>query len=519
MANLTMTVNVNASSSLTTGSPEETFFPSGEEPDALVKNVALPLPYSQSVRHGFSCEDWPLHRRQAWLKRINHLLATRTEILLADLHTAPFDASDNEHLVTQVIPLAEAIAFLSANLPRFLRPKHVGRYGRPAWLAGVSSTLERRPHGLILVLAASNFPLYLAGVQTVQALAAGNRVLLKPAPGAEQVLKRLQDWMYEAGLPAGALTLLDSNPAAGEHAIEQGVDLVVLTGSQATGKKVMHGCAEHLTPLIAELSGCDAVVVAPGANLDRAARCIAYGLSLNGGAACCSPRRLFVHNALLPEFESKLAPLLSKSRAIVREPKLLAQWSEIAADCQQKGAIPLGKGLQEDGALFPQVWKNAHPDLLLFRSDAFLPVAGIASFTSLEEARELLHDCPYHLGASLFGPEAQMRSWAASLRVGNVLVNDLIVPSADPRLPFPAWGGSGFGVTRGEEGLLAMTRIQCITRRSGDWLPHILPQPVQAGELFRGYLLYAFASAWRTRWWGLLRLIRAALGPTVKEAP
>src|SRR5690606_29010790 len=139
-----------------------------------------------------------------------------------------------------------------------------------------------------------------------QALAAGNAVIVKPAEGCEPLLRRFAACVFSAGVPAQLLQILDSSVAAGQAAMEAGVDKVFLTGSAATGRAVLAQLSQRLTPATMELSGCDAVFVTDRADLTRVARCLAYALRLNGGATCIAPRRVFVS----PTHEERLCQLL-----------------------------------------------------------------------------------------------------------------------------------------------------------------------------------------------------------------
>ena len=183
--------------------------------------------------------------------------------------------SQAEALSSEVLPLLDGIQWLEREASRILAPRRESARGRPQWMFGLEVEVRRVPLGRVLILGPGNYPLFLPGIQALQALVAGNQVLLKPQVGCEEPLRRLA-----ALLPTDRLQLLPSSPEAGRQAIADGVDLVVLTGSAQSGRAVMALCAEHVTPLIAELSGADAIVVGPGADLSLVARAAAWSASL-----------------------------------------------------------------------------------------------------------------------------------------------------------------------------------------------------------------------------------------------
>ena len=218
-------------------------------------------------------------------------------------------ASDT--LVAEVLPLAEAARFLERQAQRLLAPRSLGRHGRPVWLVGVESEIRREPCGVVLILAPANYPLFLPGVQILQALTAGNAVCAKPAPGRAAPLVAFASLLQRAGLPEGLLTVLEESHATGEAACKAEFDRIVLTGSAATGVRVLQAAADRVTPCTMELSGDDPVFILPGADLTLAASAIAYGTRLNNGETCIAPRRIFVPAEIAPTFEQMLAVKIS----------------------------------------------------------------------------------------------------------------------------------------------------------------------------------------------------------------
>jgi acyl-CoA reductase-like NAD-dependent aldehyde dehydrogenase len=390
----------------------------------------------------------PLRDRLRIVRAVRHGIAARSAGLVraAGRGTARPEA---EILSSEIVPLADACRFLERQAPRLLATRRLGAEGRPAWLAGVEAEVRREPLGLILVIAPSNYPLFLPGVQTLQALAAGNAVLWKPGQGGAAAAAGFAAILDEAGLPAGLLSILPEEPEAARRAIAAGVDKVLLTGSAATGREVLAGLAHHLVPAVAELSGEDPLFVLPGADLDRVARALRFGRTLNQGETCIAPRRLFAHRSLAPALEARLAVL------------------------------------------------------------ALDPPIPVSLFSTLAEALAEAGRSPYALGASIFGPEAAAVALAAGVRAGVVVINDLIVPTADPRLPFGGRGESGFGVTRGAEGLLELTALKVVAARRGRRLFHLEDPHPRDADLFRAYLALTHAAGPRARLRGAVDLARA----------
>ncbi len=357
-----------------------------------------------------------------------------------------------DSLTTEIVPLAEACRFLELQAASILASKRLSNGGRPFWLRRVQIDVHREPHGVALIIGPSNYPLFLAATQALQALVAGNAVLLKPGRGATKVLGAFWSRLADAGLPDGLFTLLAEEVEAATTALRSGVDLVALTGSIDSGKAVLREAAEHVIPAIVELSGQDPVFVRADADLDKAVSAIAFGAELNGGDTCIAPRRIFVDSAVAEEFRRK----------------------------------------------FDQ-------------GNANLSSISVMTVKSDEEAVYLASQSLYALGATIFGEEHAARKFAKQIRAGVVVINDMVVPTADPRVSFGGRGWSGFGSTRGAEGLLQMTTPKVVVVQRAKRLRHLESPPANSEALFLAYLEAKHRSGGQRRWKGWQTLIKQVL--------
>jgi acyl-CoA reductase-like NAD-dependent aldehyde dehydrogenase len=456
--------------------------------------------------------EWAALPVRARLKAVRGLrgrLATDAKALIATLADRP-GRSAPESIAAELLPLADACRFLEREAQALLAPRRLGRRGRPAWLFGHEAEIWREPLGVVLVIAPSNYPLLLPGVQLLQALASGNAVLIKPAPGCSAPIALLLDMMRDDGLPRGLCELLGEGVEDAQQALRAGVDHVVLTGSADTGRAVLAELAPRLTTATMELSGCDAVFVLPDADLDTVADALAFGLRLNAGASCIAPRRVFVTGADAPGLEQRLESRLAALDPAPIPERTRHQLRQLFADAKRRGArFVQARPAPDDRLLAPIALFAVDPDLALLRADVFAPVLTVVQVKDMDEAIRLDRLCPYGLGASIFGPAKAAWALAREVDAGSVTINDLIVPTADPRLPFGGRKASGFGVTRGAEGLLALTRLKTVSLRRGAFRPHYAPPEQAQLEAGLGYLRVAQAPGWRERARGLKPLLRA----------
>jgi acyl-CoA reductase-like NAD-dependent aldehyde dehydrogenase len=448
----------------------------------------------------------PLSTRVHCVRRFRDILARDAHELIC-CFSQELERTAADSLVAEIIPLAEAARFLQRSADELLRVREISHRGRPLWLRKVEIQLRREPLGIVLVIGPLNYPLFLPGVQALQALVAGNAVWIKPGRGGWPVASALRAIAVEAGIPPQVIVVLDEHVENARQALRTGVDKIVLTGSGPSGISVLRDAAEQITPAIVELSGCDAVFVRGDADIDKAVRAVVFGLMLNGGATCIAPRRIFVHRSVAERFERAFAeqvkalpPVRVSSSAASLAKRLIQEALLLGAE------LPHPFEGKSPDAFYPVLILKARPGMEMMRSDIFAPVTAVMRVDSDDEAIEAAAMCPYALGATIFGEEAASRKFAERVSAGVVVVNDMIVPTADPRLPFGGAHRSGFGKTRGAEGLLEMTHLKAIVVQRGKRLRHLEPAHPHAEDLFLAFLTANHRRKWIHRLHGWQRL-------------
>jgi acyl-CoA reductase-like NAD-dependent aldehyde dehydrogenase len=444
------------------------------------------------------------------LRKARHLLALQAEKISAAI-SPELARTKADTLTTELLPLLDACRYLEQNAAKILRPRKLGRQGRPLWLGSVQAEIHREPLGRVLIIGPSNFPLFLPGTQALQALAAGDTVTWKPGAGGAAVAEIFAQALHEAGLPAGALSITDESVDAAQQALANAPDKVFFTGSSHSAQSILGILAGTTTPAVVELSGADAIIVTPGADLKLVARAVAFGLRLNGGAVCMSPRRLFAPTATM----NLLRPLLQAALQDVPAVRLNAATSErlrsMVVEAVDAGAELIGtlsNGRQ--GALLID---RAKPAMAITRSDIFAPVISLLEVESMLHVPEAYAQCDYALTLSIFcGPNemSKARVVARKLKAGTVLVNDVIAPTADPRVPFGGRGASGYGVTRGAEGLLEMTAVKTLLIRRRGAMRHLDATTDADLPMFAALIGTLHGGRWSQRWGSLRTLISSA---------
>lgn len=444
-----------------------------------------------SERHGSDWAGTGLRDRLDWVRRFRRLIvaniAPLAELMHSEVHK-PFD----EAVTADIAPLLAACRWHERHAESVIASRTAK--GTPIWLRYSRATLTRAPLGRVGIIATWNYPVQLLGIQLLQALVAGNDVVVKPSERSAKSQAMLLDLAEQAGLPARVLSRRDATRDAGRRMIlEDHLDHVVFTGSTRTGREIARLAAERLTPTTLELSGNDSAIVLEDADPLRAAASIWFAVRVNGGQTCMAPRRALVHRAVYERFLAAVAPLVAGA-----QPRRLIDGSaaqrcfELCRSAVAAGGRSLSGVLEppRDGVIRPMAIVDCPLESELMEGDHFGPVLAVASFDKLPEALAVHHrgNLPgpaQHLACSVYTRDtARAQGLAGQLGASFVTINDSVIPQSHPNTSIAGRGPSGWGASRGEEGLLAMTRPVMVTRSGRLFRPPTdPPTPAQARRL------------------------------------
>ncbi|MBO1769261.1 aldehyde dehydrogenase family protein [Agrococcus sp. TF02-05] len=338
------------------------------------------------------------------------------------------------------------------------------------------AVIEHRPLGVVLAVEPWNFPVWQVLRGGAGILLAGNAQALKPAHTTVGSAEHLERLWSEAGLPAGAFSVLNIASEQTHRLIaDDRVAAVTLTGGGAAGAAVAESAGRHLKRVTLELGGNDALIVMPDADLAAAAQAAVDSRYANTGQVCIATKRIILHQQIAEEF---LAEFLPRVRSLVvgdpMEPATqigpLAR-ADIRDDVVDQierslegGATLLLGGTQSDHGrnyVEPTVLGDVRPGVVAFDEEIFGPVVAVVVAESAEEAVALANRSPWGLSASLWTADsAAARAIAAQLEVGSVFVNKGTV--SDVRVPIGGVKASGFGRELAEHGVKEFTNPQTV---------------------------------------------------------
>jgi len=398
-----------------------------------------------------------------------------------------------EALLTEVLPCLDLLDYYLRKAPEILAPEAI----KHRLLLTTRSTIYHEPYGVVGVITPWNYPYFLTAGISLGALFAGNAVLNKPSEFTPLVGIEVEKLFRDAGLPPALYQCLPGYGQTGAALVEAGCDKVSFTGSVATGRKVAAACGERLIPVALELGGKDPAIVMDDADMERAVKSITWGAFTNSGQVCASVERVFVHDRVAKEFTQRLVEATRNLRqgpddgyeVDVGSMVCRMQYEKVAAqveEAKKQGAKVLtgGEGRPGEGdkaGYFypPTVLSETTPEMDVHHEETFGPVVTVVPVPGEEDAVRLANESRYGLTASLWTRDATRADrMAGRLHFGSVFVNDTLVPSGAAEVP---WGGvkdSGFGKTRGPQGLREMTRVKHVSherfhlRDTPTWYPY-----------------------------------------------
>jgi acyl-CoA reductase-like NAD-dependent aldehyde dehydrogenase len=393
----------------------------------------------------------PAHERARLLRAAADIVAARADTLAREITQATGKVISHTRRETRRVPwtLRAAASAAEALLPASPPPD-----GIPGG-EGVIALLARHPVGIVAAITPFNAPLNLVAHKVAPALAAGNCVVVKPAPQAPAPALRLAEILTEAGFPPGAVNVIPGGRDTGAALLgDPRVDLVSFTGGTAAGREIR--AAAGLRPVLLELGGNSANLVCADADIPLALReCLAGGFS-NNGQSCNSVQRILVHRDLHDQFAEALAiqaaglrlgdpmddrtdigPLIHQSAAVRVE--------EAIAEAVAKGATLHTGGTRHGAVIAPAVLSHVGHDLPLYCGEVFAPVVLVEAFDTLDQAIEVANSTPFALQAAVFTKSlATAARCFRELRSGSVIVNRSSNFRLD-QLPYGGIGDSGIG--------------------------------------------------------------------------
>ena len=436
------------------------------------------------IRAAYAAEPHStLEKRLERIGRVEAMLRANEEKLCkavaADFgHRHPIETQ-----LAEFSQIYQACRYTKKRLKEWLKPVPLET---PAYLSSSTAWMKAQPKGIVGVMSPWNYPILLALAPTIAALAAGNRVWLKPSERSSRTSGFLASLIQEYfHFTEFNVTTGDANTAADFAALP--FDHLFFSGSTAVGKKVMRAAADNLVPITLELGGKSPALVDASANLCDAASSIVYGKLLNCGQTCIAPDYVLVgeqqHDALLAELIGAAQVQFSKAEMLTGpiDPEQTARWHFLVEDAIAHGATatPLLKSSTESGRVFePVALSNVNPKSAVMQEEIFgpiLPIVTVADGTTSMIDFINAGSSPTPLALYWFGKnKVNLNRVIADTRSGGITVNDVLLHAACDGIPFGGIGASGMGAYHGKAGFDAFSHYKSVLQVRGlfglNWL-------------------------------------------------
>jgi coniferyl-aldehyde dehydrogenase len=404
------------------------------------------------------------------LDKLERALLTKKHDLAKAVSMDYGNRSKHETLAGEIMIVVNEIKHVRTHLHEWMEtePREVSWMFLPG-----RAEVVMQPVGVVGIVSPWNYPIQLSMGPLVGALAAGNRVMLKPSELASDTGDALKALIAET-FASDHVTVVTGGPDVAEAFTRLPFDHLVFTGSPRLGKIVMKAAAENLVPVTLELGGKSPAIVSEGYSLERAAQKIMFGKCFNGGQTCVAP-----DYALLPK--GRVDAFVEECRVAVNHmfPQLgpNPDYTSIISDAHYERLQGYLKNARDRGAklveinpkkedldansrkMVPTLLLHPKDDMLVMQEEIFGPILPILTYETIDEAIAYVNDHPRPLALYLFDDNQRRIDKVLRDTVsGGVTINDTMLHVAQSDLPFGGAGPSGIGAYHGREGFDTFTK-------------------------------------------------------------
>ncbi len=434
----------------------------------------------QEVRSVFNTgRTRDLNWREQQLRAIERMCDEREAEISAAL-TADLGRPAFESWLADVASTKAEAAFARKHLRKWTKPK---RAGLPLAQMPGKAWVQFDPIGVVLIIGPWNYPFFLCMSPLVAAVAAGDAAVIKPselAPATSALIAKL----VPQYLDRDAIRVVEGGADVTQDLLSQGFDHALFTGGTEIGRKIMAAAAPTLTPVTLELGGKSPVVVLADADLDVAARRIAWTKLLNSGQTCIAPDYVLADRSIVAPLTEKIVATIAKFRADQADPSLKIvnerQFDRLASLISATGGTVITGGRSDRSALKiePTVILDPPIDDPVMSDEIFGPILPILTVDSADAAVKFVNSRPKPLALYVFTKDRdRARTLIDRMPSGGAVINHIAMHCLVPQLPFGGVGASGMGAYHGQWGFEALSHRRAVLAKSAWPDPSLLYPP------------------------------------------
>lgn len=434
----------------------------------------------------------PLSHRIEALKKIQSYILTH-EAEIGKAIRKDLGKSDFESYMCETGLVLSEITYLLKHIRSFAKEKNVLT---PLAQFHSRSFKKPSPYGVALIMSPWNYPFLLTIDPLIDALAAGNTVVLKPSAYSPYTSAVIQS-MIEECFDTRYVAVITGGRAENTCLLNEHFDYIFFTGSQTVGKEVMRHAAAHLTPVTLELGGKSPCIVEESANIKLAARRIVFGKYLNCGQTCVAPDYIYcdrkIKDQLLAEIKRQIKrqfrsePLTNKNYGKIINEK---HFDRITKLIDSSKVVFGGKCDRTTLKIEPTVMDHVTFDDAVMQEEIFGPILPILTYDSLDQAIHKINSMPHPLALYVFtSDKTAARKVTARCGFGGGCINDTIIHLATSEMGFGGFGESGMGSYHGKDGFRTFSHYKSIVDKK-TWLD--LPMRYQPYRKINEKLIHLF---------------------------
>lgn len=413
-----------------------------------------------------------INNRKESLKKLLHIIIEQEDAIIKALYD-DFKKPAFEAVLTETNYVISDLKETIKNIDSWAKPKRV--WGSLLNFPS-SDYIYSEPYGNVLILSPWNYPFQLALCPLVAAVAAGNKVTLKPSeltPNTSAIISKI----IRETFPVQEVVVITGDATIAAELLKKRWDYIFFTGSVGVGKIVAKAAAENLTPVTLELGGKSPCIIDETANLELSARRIVWGKIINAGQTCVAPDYILVHKKVKQPFTKFLIEEIEK--ALGKNPEEstdfariinLKNWQRQLNLIENQNIIYGGQSNKESLYLAPTLLDQPSMDSLVMKEEIFGPVLPILSYETKEDIDKIITQFDKPLSLYLF---SQNKSFTDEIlkkySFGGGCINDTVIHLVNHRLPFGGVGNSGMGAYHGKLSFDIFSHKKSVVKR-GTWL-------------------------------------------------
>ncbi len=442
-----------------------------------MERLDIQLALERQKRYFTSGKTLPLSGRKKALRSLYDALIEKEDIIM-DALKQDLGKGMQESYMCEVGQVKSEISHMLRHISGYARKKY---HMTPIVLMPGTSYEKPVPYGNVLIMSPWNYPLLLSFSPMVDAIAAGNTVMLKPSaysPATSQVIADIAEEIF----PRGLVTVVTGGREENRCLLESDFDYIFFTGSKAVGKEVMENASKRLIPVTLELGGKSPCIVDETADIHMAARRIVFGKFINCGQTCVAPDYIYCHESVADELVRQLGKEIKRQYS--EKPLLKSNYGKIINEKHFERVCGLidpekvvwgGSRDEENLKIEPTVMSGVTWDDKVMGEEIFGPVIPILTFTDLKKTARKIDSMEKPLAMYIFSRDRGNIDYLLErVRFGGGCVNDTLIHISTSAMGFGGVGESGMGAYHGRTGFETFTHMKSIVDR-----PNILDIPAR----------------------------------------